>query len=114
MQPGSDGPAALDEAVRAGNHGFRASGMRIRAGDDRAEIGLLPRFLNSVLNRPSQQVRRELASGERFSAVSASGQSIDPPGEPQKTCHLARRSVYRRAARLWELAEEVRLGTCGL
>ncbi len=54
-------------------YGFRASGVRTTASASRAETGLLPRFLSSVLKRPSQEVRRELASGERFSAVSASG-----------------------------------------
>ncbi len=88
-------------------YGFRASGVRTRASADRAETGLLPRFLSSVLNRPSQEVRRELASGERFSAVSAPGQSTGLPRKPQETCHSARRSVRRRARLVWELAERV-------
>ncbi len=74
-------------------YGFRASGVRTTANGDRAETGLLPRFLSSVLQRPSQQVRRKLASGERFSAVSAPGQSTALPRKPQETCHSARRSV---------------------
>ncbi len=60
-------------------YGFRASGVRTTANADRAEAGHLPRFLSSVLNRPSQQLRRELASGERFSPVSAPGQSTVMP-----------------------------------
>src|SRR4051812_11803630 len=70
--------------------------------------------LSGVLNRLSQEVRRELASGERFSAVSAPGQSTGLPRYPQETCHSARRPVWRRARLVWELAEEVRLGTGGL
>jgi hypothetical protein len=77
-------------------YGFRASGVRTTARVDRAETGLLPRFLSSVLKRPSQEVRRELASGERFSAVSASGQSTGLPRKPQETWDSARRSVRRR------------------
>ena len=56
-------------------YGFRASGVRSTASADRAETGLLPRFLSSVLKRPSQEVRRDLASGERFPVVSALSQS---------------------------------------
>jgi hypothetical protein len=90
-------------------YGFRASGVRTSANADRAETGRLPGLLSSVLNRPSQQVRRDLASGERFPAVAARGRSAGPPGKPQETCHSARRSVRRRARRVWELAEGVRL-----
>ena len=36
------------------------------------------------------------------------------PRKPQETCHSARRPVWRRARLVWELAEEVRLGTGGL
>ena len=95
-------------------YGFRASGVRTTANADRAETGLLPRFLSSVLKRPSQEVRRELASGEPFSAVSASGQSTGLPQKPQETCHAARRSVGRRARLACELAEEVFPDTNGL
>ena len=48
-----------------------------------------------------QEVRRELASGERFVAVSAPGQPIGLPRTPQETCHSARRSVRRRARLVW-------------
>ena len=100
-------------SVRSTKYGFRASGVRTGASADRAETGLLPRFLSSVLKRPSQEVRRELASGERFSAVSAPGQSTGLPRKPQETCHSARRSVRRRARLVWELAEGVRPDTNG-
>lgn len=69
---------------------------------------------SSVLKRPSQQVRRELASGERFSGVSGPGQSTGLPRKAQETCHSARRPVRRRALLVWELAEEVRPDTNGL
>jgi len=95
-------------------YGFWASGVRTTARFDRAETSLLPRFLSSVLKRPSQEVRRELASGERFSGFSASGQSTGLRRKPQETCHSARRSVRRRARLVWELAEEVPLDTNGL
>ena len=88
-------------------YGFRASGVRTGASADRAETGILPSFLRSVLKRPSQEVRRELASGERFPAVSASCQSTGPRRNPQETCHSARRLVRRRARLVWELAEGV-------
>lgn len=88
-------------------YGFRASGVRTRASVDRAELGLLPGFLSSVLNRPSQEVRRERASGDRFSPVSAPGQSTGLPGKPQEPCHSARRPGRRRTRLVWELAEEV-------
>ena len=52
-------------------YGFGASGVRTRASAGRAETRLLPRFLRSVLNRPSQQVQRGLAAVERFSAPSS-------------------------------------------
>jgi len=95
-------------------YGFRASGVRTGASLDRAETGLLRRFLRSVLKRPSQEVRRELASGERFSAFSALGQSTGLPQKPQKTCHSARRSLMRRVWLVCELAEEVPPDTNGL
>lgn len=60
------------------------------------------------------EVRREVAFGERFAAVSVPGQSTGVPQKPQETCHSAQRSVRRRARLVWELAEEVRLGTGGL
>ena len=88
-------------------HGFRASGVRTEATGEDAETSLLPRFLRSVLKRPSQEVRRELASGERFSAVAAAGQSTGLPRKPQETCHSARRLVRRRARLVWELADRV-------
>jgi hypothetical protein len=92
-----------------GKDGFRASGVRTIANADRAETGLLPGFLSSVPNRPSQEVRRELAFGERFPAVSEPGQSTGLPRKPQDTCHSARRPVRRRVQLVWGLAEGVRL-----
>ena len=50
-------------------YGFQASWVRIRASAHGAETGLTLRFPSSVLNRPSQEVRRELASGEPLWAV---------------------------------------------
>ena len=94
-------------ACSLSKYGLRASGVRTSASADRAETGFLPRFLRSVLERPSQEVRRELASGERFPAVSASCQSTGPRRNPQETCHSARRLVRRRARLVWELAEGV-------
>ena len=88
-------------------YGFRASGVRTGASGDRAEAGLLPRFLSSGPKRPSQEARRDLASGERFSGFPAPGQSTGLPLKPQETCHSARRLVRRRARLVWELAEEV-------
>ena len=84
-----------------------ASGIRTKATADSPECSLRPGLLSSVPNRPSQEVRRELASGERFSAVSVSGQSTGLTRKPQETCHSARRSVCRRAGRPRELAERV-------
>ncbi len=86
---------------------FRASGVRTGASAGRAGTGPLPWFLRSVLNRPSQEVGRELASGERFSAASASGRSTGPARKPEETCHSAGLSVWRRTRLVWELAERV-------
>jgi len=55
-----------------------------------------------------------MASGERFSGFSASGQSTGLPQKTQETCHSARRPIRRRAWLACELAEEVRPGTSGL
>ena len=88
-------------------YGFRASGVRTGESAHRAETGLLPTFLRSVLKRPSQEVRRELASGERFSGFSGPGQSTGLPRKPQETCHSAGRWVGRRVRLVWELAERV-------
>jgi len=95
-------------------HGFWASGVRTGATADRAETRLLPRFLSSVLKRPSQEVRRELTSGERFSGFSASGQPTGLLQKPQETCHSARCLVRRRVRLVCELAEEVPPDTNGL
>jgi hypothetical protein len=89
-------------------YGFRASGVRTRAQTDPAETGLQLRFSSSVLNRPSQQGRRELASGERFPAVAAPGRSTGLSRKPRETCHSARRAVWRRAPLDRPLAEGVR------
>jgi hypothetical protein len=86
-------------------YGFRASGVRTEASANCAESGLLPRLLSSVLKRPSRAARRELVSGERLSAVSASGQSTGRPPKRQETCHSARRQVRRRVRLVMELAE---------
>ena len=85
--------------------------MQTTASIGRAQTGLMPWFLGSVLNRPSQQVRRECASEERFSAACGSGQSTGLPRKAREPCHSARRSVRRRAERSRKLAEGVRLGT---
>lgn len=61
-----------------------------------------------------QEVRRESASGERFSGFPAAGQSTSLPRKPQETCQSARRSNWRRTLFAFEMAEEVRLGTGGL
>ena len=60
-------------------YGFWAIGVRTKASADRAETGFLPMFLSSVLKQPSQEVRREMASGERFSGFSVPGQSTGLP-----------------------------------
>ena len=106
--------AAVHTTGSLSKYGLWASEMRTTANVDRAATGHLPRFLRSVLNRPSHQVRREMASGERFSELSTTGQSTGLPQKPQETCHSARRSIGRRARLVWELAEEVRPDTIGL
>jgi hypothetical protein len=47
----------------------------------------------SVLNRPSQQVRRELALGESFSNFSCSSRSIGPPQKPNEISSFFRPSA---------------------
>ncbi len=112
-QPGDEYPL-LGSAITApapncslSKYGFRASGVRTGESAHRAETGLLPTFLRSVQKRPSQEVRRDLASGERFSGFPAPGQSTGLPRKPQETCRSARRSVRRRARLVWELADRV-------
>ena len=95
-------------------YGFRASEVRTRASVDRAETGLLHGFLSSVPKRPSQEVQRKMASGERFLPVSAPRQSTGLPQKPQETCHSAWCRVWRRVWLVYELAEEVRPDTNGL
>ena len=85
-------------------YGFWASGVRTGASAKRAETGLLAGFLSSVLKPPSQEVRRELAFGERFPTVPAPGQSTGLRRKSQETCHSARRPISRRARLVWELA----------
>jgi hypothetical protein len=68
-------------------YGFRESGFRTGATAERAEFRLFPRFLSSARNQRSPEVRRELASGERFSAISAPDQATGLPQKPQETCH---------------------------
>lgn len=84
--------------------------MRTIANADRAETGHLPGLLRSVLNRPSQEAGRELASGERFWPVSAPGQSMGLPRKPRDPCASRRECRKWRARRPRELAEGVRLG----
>jgi hypothetical protein len=70
--------------------------------------------MKSVLNRPSQQVRRELALGERFLGFSGRSRSTGPPQKPQESCHPAGGSGGRRERITLKLAEEVRPVTNGL
>jgi hypothetical protein len=60
----------------------------------------------SVLNRPSQQVRRELALGERFSGFSRPGRSTGPPQKPQESCHSEGGSGGRREGFTLKLADK--------
>lgn len=60
---------------------FLPGEFRTAASADGLETGLIPGFLGSVLKRSGQEARSELASGERFPAVSGAGQS---PGLPRK------------------------------
>jgi hypothetical protein len=107
-------PVGLRTSGSLSKYGFQASGVRTRASAHRPETGRLPRFLSSVLNRPSQEVRRELACGERLSGFSAPGQSTGLPQKPQETCHAALCPVRRRVWLVCQLAEEVRPDTNGL
>jgi hypothetical protein len=86
-------------------YGFRASGVRTRASADPAETGFLPKFLSSVLNRPSQEVRRELASGKRFLPVAASGQSTGLPEHSRKPANQrgGRSGGERGSYRNWRM-----------
>lgn len=63
--------------------------------------------MKSVLNRPSQQLRRELALRERFWGFSGRSQSTGPPQKPQESCHPAGGSDGRREWITLKLAEEV-------
>jgi hypothetical protein len=67
-----------------------------------------------VLNRPSQQVWRELALGERFLGFSRLGRSTGPPQKPQESCHPAGGSGERREWITLKLAERVGLESKGL
>lgn len=93
-------------------YGFQASGVRTTAGADRAEIDLVFWFLSSVLNCPSQEVRRETASGERFSPVSTFRQSTGLPQKPQEICNAARGNLQRSEA-LGLAESNDRMGTGG-
>ncbi|MEO3470402.1 hypothetical protein AAFN86_00955 [Roseomonas sp. CAU 1739] len=59
MRPGRAGRRGPISALLQGRYGFRASGVRTSASADRTETGALPLFSSSVLNQPSQEVRRE-------------------------------------------------------
>ena len=63
--------------------------------------------MNSVLNRPSQQVRRELALRERLWGFSVRSRSIGPSQKPQEPCHPAGGSDGRRERITLKLAEGV-------
>ena len=64
--------------------------------------------MKSVLNRPSQQVRRELALGERFLGFSGRSRSTGPSQKPQESCHPAGGSDGRRERITLNLADGVR------
>jgi len=102
------------QSVRSRSTHFGQVGCEPEQGSTTLRPAFNLGFLSSVLKRSSHQVRRESASGERFLAISASGQSTGLPRKPQETCHSAPRLVRRRARLVWELAEEVRPDTNGL
>ena len=58
----------------------------------------------SVLHRPSQQVRRELAAGERFSGGCRLSRSTGKPRKPQESCERAGGSGGGRVRALWRMA----------
>jgi hypothetical protein len=71
------------------------------------EISLFQRLKTSVLNRPSQQLRRELALRERFWGFSGRSRSTGPPQKPQESCHPAGGSGGRRERITLKLADGV-------
>jgi hypothetical protein len=95
-------------------YGFRASTIRTTPHLRHTIIQLSQQLKTSVLNRPSQQVRRELAVGERFSRFSRLGRSIGASQKPQESCQRAGGSGGRRERITLKLAEEVRRDTNGL
>ena len=97
--------------------GRRTSGSQIQYGSQASSLLTTPHFRHtiirlsqqlktSVLNQPSQEVRRELALGERFLGLSRPGRSIGPPQKPQKSCQTAGRSGGRREGFTLKLADE--------
>jgi hypothetical protein len=70
--------------------------------------------MKSVLNRPSQQLRRELALRERFWGFSGQSRSTGPPQKPQESCHRAGGTDGRREMITLKLAEEARSDANGL
>ena len=94
------------------------SGSQIQYGSQASVLLTTPHFRHtkfkpfqrlktSVLNRPSQQVRRELALGERFSGFSRPGRSTGPPQKPQESCQTAGGSGMGRERITLKLADGV-------
>ena len=69
------------------------------------KLSLFQQLTTSVLNQPSQQVRRELALRERFWGFSQLGRSTGPPQKPQESYHTAGGSGGRRERITLKLAE---------
>lgn len=98
----------------AGARWIRANAMRIRVSGNRAENRLLPCVRKCVLNRPSQQVRREPGLRRPVQGHSAPRRSTGEPPNPHETCASRRDGLRRRPCFARQLAEGMRLGTSGL
>lgn len=93
-------------AVSQIQYGSQASSLLTTPHFRHTIIQLSQRFTTSVLNRPSQQVRRELALGERFPGFSRPGRSIGPRQKPQESCQRAGGSGMGRERITLKLADQ--------
>ena len=113
---GGEAPSDQESEEISGSriqYGCQASLLLTKPHFRHTKFELFQRLKTSVLNRPSQQVRRESAPREQFSGSSRLGRSTGKPRKSQESCQTAEGADRRRERITLKLAKAVVSKTSG-